>query len=125
MTRNDLIYYPLVFDKFDHQNWISNWSKNYQRLVECDKKAQERGSLVGRFFSVPCADGYAYYQITRDYKHTVHLQLVTGVGDDWEDHHFMDGGSFPKKDVLRYIEWEDRRKNIPPIPPLKKANETT
>lgn len=62
------------------------------------------GSLVGRYFAIGHADGYAYYQVIKELKTRVHVQHIMGIGDDYADHYFGYGGSFPKNEVLRYVD---------------------
>jgi uncharacterized protein YutD len=58
--------------------------KNIAKLEENDRKAAEKGSLIGRYIQESYADGYAYYVITKVKKNTVTIKSVKGIGDDWE-----------------------------------------
>lgn len=104
-NNRDLIYYPITipFEGSSIDAYLKSHTDNLDRLFDYDRKARERGTLKGRYFSIPVADGRAFYQVVKEFKNVVHIHLVTGVGDDWADHHFGDGGKFPKADVMRYI----------------------
>jgi|WetSurMetagenome_2_1015567.scaffolds.fasta_scaffold158759_2 hypothetical protein len=109
MTKHslELIYCP---DPINWHDWSSAnkiMDRNWQRLEKCDSNARALNTVIGRYFRVPCADGYAVYQIISETRTRVILQPVTGIGDDWQDHHFGGGGSFSKPDILRYLKQED------------------
>ena len=91
----------------DVDNWVKEMTQNSARLQKCDDLARKQRTLVGRVFRVSVADGYAAYQIIKENGRMVKIQCCTGLGDDWRDHHFMAGGTFSKKDVMRYIQWEE------------------
>jgi hypothetical protein len=86
--------------------WLKVHDDNLNWLFELDRRAREAGSLVGRYFAVPVADGRAFYQVIKEFKKNVILQHISEVGDDWMDHHFGHGGSFPKTEILRYVNRE-------------------
>ena len=72
--------------KFRAGDWKSHrrqMNDNYLQLMECSKKAKSLGSLVGRVVRHNYADGYAYYQVIKENKATVQIQVCTGIGDDW------------------------------------------
>jgi hypothetical protein len=112
-NNRDLIYYPITVSLDSNINeYLKSHEDNLNRLFDYDREARKRGTSVGRYFAIPVADGRAYYQVIKEFKNVVHIQLVTDVGDDWADHHFGNGGSFPKKDVMRYLQKMDAFREI-------------
>lgn len=61
----------------------TNWDARWAALDAQDQAAKAAGTLVGRYIKHAYADGYAVYEITKVTKRTAHLQVVTGIGDDW------------------------------------------
>jgi len=66
------------------------------------------GVHVGKMFTIGVADGHAYYVITKVNKSTCKIEWRGYCMDRYTDHHFGWGGSFPLKDVARYIEREEK-----------------
>ena len=62
---------------------IEIWEANMRKVKEADKKAKEKGKLVGRYIDEPYADGAAIYKIIRENKNTVRIKVVVDIGDDW------------------------------------------
>ena len=56
--------------------------KEYDILMEADKKAKEKGTILGRYINESIADGYAYYEITKVNKKTVVIEHVF-IGDGY------------------------------------------
>lgn len=83
MTDEDIMYVPKSQVQGDIDARLKIDDDNFKRLEECDKKAKERGSLVGRFIQEQYADSYAYYQIIKENKKTVRIRVCTGIGDSW------------------------------------------
>jgi hypothetical protein len=79
------------------------YTKNLQNLESTDTIAKKQGKLVGRYISHPYADGYAYYRITKENKKTVHIEVVTGLGDDWVLPAWGDETTIDKNLALRFI----------------------
>lgn len=63
--------------------WLKKLEENWEKVVEKDEKSKEKGKLVGRYIAEPIADGNAVYEIVRENKNTVRIEVVTGIGDDW------------------------------------------
>jgi len=93
-------------------NWQSLMKKNWKQLEACDEAARKAKSLVGRKFGIPVADGKAWYQVVKESKTRLTIQLCTGLGDDYADHHFRGGGSFSRVDVMRYINFEEGMRKL-------------
>ena len=79
--------------KQNHQtdNWddideiISNSEKNLKQLKKIDKK-QPVGSILYRYFVVPVADDYAYYQIVKVNDSICVVRLCNGIClDNYKD----------------------------------------
>ena len=69
--------------KMDTLPSFAEMDKNFKNLVEIDLKSKESGTLVGRLIKEPFADGYAFYQITKETKNKCKIRVCTGIGDDW------------------------------------------
>lgn len=59
------------------------YEERWAALNAQDQAAKAAGTLVGRFITHPIADGKAVYEIVKVTKRTAHIQVVTGIGDDW------------------------------------------
>lgn len=77
----------------------------WAEIVELDELAEANNQLVGRYIREPFADGYAVYQITKQFEKTVHIQVVTGLGDDWRIPYWGDNAiierSYAKESITR------------------------
>jgi hypothetical protein len=107
MAEGKLIYEPIPID------WDGKWDKieedinqNWKNLEECDRTARSHGWLVGRYFRIAIADGAAVYQVVGVSARRANIQLITGIGDDWQDRYYGSGGSFAREEILRRIELE-------------------
>jgi hypothetical protein len=74
---------PITAKMGDSEAYLKQYAENFARLRECDRLAKEAGQLVGRYIEHPFADGAAVYQVVREYKKTVVIQVCSGLGDDW------------------------------------------
>ena len=61
------------------------------------------GLQVGKLFGIGVGDGTAWYVITEIGKRNCRVEWRGFCLDRWTDHHFGWGGSFPKKDIERYV----------------------
>jgi hypothetical protein len=100
------------FDSGNSDSWHKQKKANRNALQACNALAIKTKSIIGRTFGIPVADGKAIYQVIGESKTRFTVLHCVGLGDDWADHHFGYGGSFSKKDVLRYIDWEDGMRKI-------------
>jgi len=71
-------------------DFTKNWEetsrlidKNFEMLTACDREAKEKGKLVGRYIRHPYADGYAFYQVVKELRASVDIEVCAGLGDDW------------------------------------------
>ena len=80
---------------------------NWKQIIECDKKAKEAGTLLGRYFSEPVADGNAIYIITKVNKRTCVLEWCEYIGDDWQSRWIGEQGTVPLDIVLESINYRD------------------
>ncbi len=62
---------------------LQEHEKKFQEVQKQDKLAKEEGNLVGRYIREPFADGFAFYEIIKEFKSKVKIRVITGVGDDW------------------------------------------
>lgn len=76
------------------------------------EKAQKKSDSVegfgkGKLFSVPVADGCAYYVVTRVTKKTATVEWRGFHPDRWSDHVLRGGGTFPREAIERLVGRED------------------
>lgn len=64
-------------------NLFKMWENNFEKMVKKDKEAQRIGDLEGRYLRFPIADGYAYYEIVKENKKSVRIEVIKNIGDDW------------------------------------------
>jgi hypothetical protein len=100
----DLVYEPME----KGGDFIKMMNDNFARLQECDNKAKERATLVGRFIQEPFADGYATYQIIKENKSTVRIRVCTGLGDDWVIPYWGEEATIEKSFALEHIQRRER-----------------
>lgn len=77
--------------------------RNMDILQAQDQEAIKNNTLVGRLVSIGVADGYAHYQVIKEYKKTVRIMVCQGLGDDWIDRRWGWGCSIPKEEALRFM----------------------
>ena len=82
------------FEKIKEE--IANSQKNLEHLMKCDKEAQEKNTLLHRYFHLPVADGRAYYQVTRVTTKTATVKRCEGIClDEYADNMLGDGCTLP------------------------------
>jgi hypothetical protein len=82
------------FEKINEE--IANSKKNLEHLQNCDKEAQEKNTLLHRYFHVPVADGMAYYQVTKVTARTATVKRCEGIClDEYADGMLGDGCTLP------------------------------
>lgn len=62
------------------------------------------GVHVGALFNIGVADGYAWYVVTKVNKQTCRVEWRGFGADRYTDHHFGWGGTFPIRDIARYVQ---------------------
>lgn len=92
----------------DSKSLIEIWEENMRKLKENDRKAKEKGTLVGRFIEEPYADGAAIYRIIRENKNTVRIKVVVDIGDDWIIPYWGKEATIDKSYVLSKLAFRDR-----------------
>jgi len=85
---------------------------NCKKMQDKDVAAKVRGDIVGRYISHPFADGYAYYEIIRENKKTVRIEVVTGIGDDWVLPAWGEATSIKKDDAMDFLARRDMMAEI-------------
>ncbi len=115
VDEKDLVDIPLISGEYGHLDGPtglflghSSPAENYVVLVGILHDLYEavlKGSKVqvGHQFRVGVADGSAYYVVTKVARVNCDVEWRGFCPDRYRDHHFMWGGSFPKRDVERYL----------------------
>ena len=104
-----MLYTPIVDESMD---WIEQSKKNWEAINQCDKESSVKGELAGRYITEPIADGNAVYQIVRENKKTVRIQVCTGLGDDWVIPYFGEEATVDKSYVIRKISQREALKRL-------------
>ena len=80
----------------------------YKDHIKKSKEAGE-GMVKNKLFSIPIADGCAWYVITKVKKKTVDIEWRGFCLDQWYDPTLNYGGSFPHNCIQQHAEWADVR----------------
>ncbi len=81
---------------------------NFGQLVDLDKEANKRGDLVGRFIKEAIDDGFAYYQIVKENKRIVHIEVCDQLGDDWVIPYWGEKASIDKDYAIAMLRFRDK-----------------
>jgi hypothetical protein len=90
----------------------AEFDKNWKALEKTDLEAKKKGTLLGRYISESYADGSAIYRIVKVGKNTVTIQVVTGIGDDWEIPYWGKQATIKKSYAEQNIGYRDRMAEI-------------
>lgn len=98
---------------YEDPDWINKWDKaqkaNEKELDACDDEAKKVDRMVGRFFQIQVADGYAIYQIVKENKKTVRVKRCEGIcGDEYQDWNLGHGASMSKAKAQELIGFKDK-----------------
>jgi len=91
--------------------FCKDWSDcdvNWKKIEESDKRGKEAGTLLGRYYDEPVADGKAIYIITKVNKRTCKLELCRGIGDDWSTPMLGEGGNVDIDYIKHHITYRDK-----------------
>ena len=91
---------------------VKRWNKNFQELERQDAEAKKNGTLVGRYIREQIADGYAFYQVVKENKATVKIQVVRDIGDDWTIPYWGNSTTIAKSYVLKKLYQEEKLAEI-------------
>lgn len=80
---------------FDYEEWQKNFDKEIAKAAQLPP-----GLCAGKLFSIPVADGEAYYEVVKVFKKTVRIKWRQDLSlDDYRDWMLEDGGSFPRNKI--------------------------
>ena len=91
---------------------IETWDRNFNNMIEKDKKAKAKGEIVGRYIKEPIADGYAYYEIISEGITKVEIKVVRNIGDDWVVPYWGEVARIDKNYVINGLEMEDNLQKL-------------
>lgn len=85
---------------------IANSEINLKHLMTIDFVQDSKGEkLLYRYFKMPVADGYAYYQITKITKKTATISICDGISlDNYRYIYFGDETTIPIKEARKFVE---------------------
>ena len=100
---------PYSWDEQDPDTYLPTGTE-YDRYIndalkEHRRKSDEAGEglVKDKMFTVPVADGCAYYVVTKVNKKTCQVEWRGFSLDRYSDHHFGMGGKYPIADIARYV----------------------
>jgi len=88
------------------------WVKNFKKLETRDLTAKAKGQLVNRYIQEPYADGYAFYEITKETKTKVHIKVISGLGDNWVIPYWGNDAVIDKSYAMNSIQRRDSLKEL-------------
>jgi len=102
--------YPVCFEmnkKNVHETSCDkHWKFVQTELHKASKAAPKHGVRPGALFSIPVADGKAFYVVTKVNKTTCSVEWRGYGGDDYTDHWLGLGGKFPLNRIRERVEWQ-------------------
>jgi len=101
-----------VEEMHDYSDTMKNFGKNISQMELKDKTAKQNKKLVGRYIREKYADGYSFYKIVKENKHTVRIQVITGIGDDWVIPYWGESSTINKNYALSNIQYRDELAKI-------------
>ena len=107
MKNNNLIYKQKFQTdlKVGWEDALVNSNKNLDELHSLDKQAQEQNSIVGRFFSLPVADGRVFYQVTALKRNKCTVTICEGIClDGYSDNILGEESELPLKKTEELIQ---------------------
>jgi hypothetical protein len=93
----------VCLDDFDAMRGA--YERNLERLQACDRLAEARGILVGRYFREIVEDGFAYYVIIEDFGDRVRVELAQGLGTDTPTPYYGNSCVILRNLALSRIRW--------------------
>lgn len=106
-----LLYKPYYMPRLAPADEMQKIIKsNINLLKNCDKRAQELKTLVGRVIGQPAATGTAYYQIVAENQKTVVLSACFGLGKDIVMPNWGGSTSVPKEYVIFRLKTQEKER---------------
>jgi len=109
---------PYNWDETDPDTYMDIGTE-YDRYVndafkEHIRKSDEAddGVVKDKMFTVPVADGSAYYVVTKVNKKSVDIEWRGFCPDQWHDGTLGWGGNFPMHCIEQHCNWADARKRM-------------
>jgi len=109
---------PYSWDEQDPDTYLPTGTE-YDRYIndalkEHRRKSDEAGEglVKDKMFTVPVADGCAYYVVTKVNKKTCNIEWRGFCLDQWHDGTLGWGGSFPIHCIEHHCNWVDARKKM-------------
>lgn len=97
-------------DKCKQVDWNKDYNKtindNYRLLNEIIEDCVKRDSIEGMILSFSVGDGDAYYQVVKENKNTVQVELCENLGDDYRLDTIGVKGSLKKNIALAQLNFK-------------------
>lgn len=95
---------------FSFENRPEKMGEYQRHVLEQERLAEEEeawlpeaGLHPGNMFSIVVGDGHATYVVTKVHRKNCDVEWRGFGMDRYYDHHFGNGGRFPKKEIARYV----------------------
>lgn len=82
----------------DVKTMMAHYDRAHELMSEMDKVAKKLGTFVGRWVRFQVADGYAWYVVVRENKHSFQLKHID-LDDGYQYEALKSGGSYKKSDI--------------------------
>jgi hypothetical protein len=107
MGMNEKIITDFPPPDFRGGTWKKDMDRNWADLQYQDEQAVKAKTHVGRFFTIPVADGKAVYIIVKENKKTFTIKLATGIGDGYQAPYLGAGRAVDRSFVLEQLRAKD------------------
>ena len=106
-TKKQTIRTDFPAPDFRGGTWKKDMDRNWVDLQYQDSQAKKAGTNLGRFFTIPVADGKAVYIIVRESKKSFTIKLATGIGDGYQAPYLGAGRAVERNFVFDQLRSKD------------------
>jgi hypothetical protein len=109
---------PFSWGEYDEETRMPIDTEYDRYINDAYKKAIKKSDAAGKgmvkdkLFTIPVADGSAWYVVTKVNKKSVKIEWRGFCPDQWTDPTLGYGGSFPHNCIEQHCEWADVRKKM-------------
>ena len=94
----------------------SNWLEDFNKLMDADMAKSDAlgdGVIVGKIFSLPVADGSAYYKVVKVNKRTARVEWLKELSlDDYQDRMLGDKGTVQISKIEPMLAYDKKLREI-------------
>ena len=97
---------------FSNPNWLEDYNKKLDEMLSASDALGE-GVVKGKIFSVPVADGCAYYKVVRVNKKSAKVEWVEELAlDGYTDFMIGMGGTLPMDKIASTLAYQENIRRI-------------